>query len=282
MTEYVRINRSYEVKWFPKIKKAIKNKVSSLIEILQAKGIESGLRFLNEDSTNPELTDKVSELYQEVGLRHARRSEIRLRSEKKSLGLKRFGPSQEWIDFIHEYLRLFLIEKITFDVSRTTRDELLKVINEGIQSGSGITDIVSNLQGLIFTQVQAARIVRTEVNRAANVGVLAQGNSFEYELQKGWISVHDNRTRGLNPEDHADHIHMDGLWVDWYDVFRDPRNGHELEMPGDPKAGPGDTINCRCNMTTRPKRDELGRMIPKKTRISVIRNANINNRIITI
>jgi hypothetical protein len=288
MTEYVRINRQYEVKWFPKIQSAIKSKVSSLISVVKDGGMNAGLRYLSTDMTNPELTSKVNDLYKEVGLRHARRNEIRLRSEtrRKSVSIdldqKRFGYSQEWVDFIQEYLKRFLIEKITFRVNETTRNELLDVMNEAIKEGWGISETVKHLEELPFTAIQAARIVRTEVNRAANTGVYAQGNSFEYELQKGWISVHDNRTRGVDPKDHADHIDMDGQWVDFYDVFRDPRNGVELQHPGDPKAPAGDTVNCRCNMTTRPKRNRNGRLIPKRRSTVVIYPNNRTQPVITI
>jgi hypothetical protein len=276
--DYERINRKYEVKYFPKVQKAIKSKVSSLISRIESTGIQSGMNYLRTDLTNNKLSLIVNQLYKEVGLRHANESELRLRKIVK----KRFGLNEAWIKFIEDFLRFFLIEKIMFKASNTTRDHLILVLQEAIEKGWGVRETVDHLEALPFTRSQAARIVRTEVNRAANVGVKAQGETFEYELNKEWISVHDNRTRGANPEDHADHLRMDGQVVDFYGKFRDPKNGHLLEFPGDPEAEAGDTINCRCQTANVPKVDERGRFIPKRSRITVIRDFNRTQRTITI
>ena len=89
-------------------------------------------------------------------------------------------------------------------------------------------------------------------------------------MQKEWVSVHDHRTRGTNPKDHASHVLLDGTVIDFDDVFIDPRNGDRLRHPGDPKASAESIINCRCNLTLKPKRDQRGRLIPKRKTTSVI------------
>lgn len=276
--EYERINRQFEKLYYPKVYKAIKSKISSLISKVKNEGINAAAASLRTDLVNVQLSVVVKDLYQKVGLRHANESERRLRKEV----LKRFGLNQAWIEFINNYLRMFLIEKITFKVNETTREYLLRALQKAIQNGWGVTETVKNLEETPFAKYQAARIVRTEVNRAANVGVKAQGESFEYELNKEWISVHDHRTRGNNPEDDANHKGMDGQIVDFYSKFRDPRNGHLLDFPGDKDAAGEDVINCRCQSVSVPKRDEQGRLIPKKSRISVIRNFNRTQRTVTI
>lgn len=284
--EYVRMNRKLETKWFPKIKGAIQDKVSSLIVRLRKDGIHSGIEFLHQDTSNKMLADIVMKLYQNVGSVHARSSQRILMQEigksEGSYHSKRIGYAQQWIDFIQNYLKAFLLEKITFRINETTRDQLLAVLNEAVQKGWGVDETVNHLQDLPFVGYQAARIVRTEINRAANAGVLAQGVSFEYELQKIWISVRDSRTRGVNPKDHADHFSMDGQTVDFYEHFVDARSGNLLMMPGDPKVGPEDTVNCRCNFATRPKRDENGRLIPKKSNVYVEMPINRNRQTVTI
>lgn len=270
--EYVRINRKLENIWFPKVKAAIKSKISSLINKIQDDGIEAGRRYIEMDLANFKLTDVIEDMYRIVGLKHARLNEMRLRSEvgksyHVSQEAKGLGSSRTWVKWIQDYLYKFLIEKITFKVNETTRDHLLKVLNEAIENGWGVTETVKHLEDLPFTAFQSARIVRTEINRAANVGVMAQADNFEYELQKVWISVKDNRTRGARADDHADHYHLDGQTVDLNGLFTDSRNGHQLAHPGDPKGEAEDVINCRCNMTTVPKRNELGRLILKEPRL---------------
>lgn len=275
-SDHVATIRRLERKWLPKVTKAIKSKVSSLITKLKEDGISAAIKYLQVDLGNFKLRATIEAMYLEVGLRYARKAERRLRSEiGKSTGpveQKRTGTIN-WTEFIKNYLQLYLLEKITFQVAETTRDKLLAILQEAIEKGWGIDEIVKRLEDLPFVRFQAQRIVRTEINRAANVGTYAQGQGFEYELMKEWIAVKDNRTRG-NPangqDDHADHYRMDEQTVDFFDVFRDPRNGHELQHPGDPKAQAVDVVNCRCNMATKPKRDENGRLIPRKSRISVI------------
>lgn len=269
----MKLNRKLEKKWFQPVKKALDKKVSSLIQKVKDNGLQAGILYLQIDLANHHLTKVIEQLYVTVGLIHARKEEIRLRKEIKKdrvsksvpvgMEVKRIGYAQSWIDFIRNYLKLFLIAKITFKVNEYTRDKLIKVVQEAIDKGWGIDETVKHLEDLPLTSYQAARIVRTEINRASNVGVNAQGETFEYELMKEWISVKDNRTRGRNPNDHADHYHLDGQTVDFEGKFKDPRNGHELRHPGDPEAEAEDVINCRCNHTTKPKRNEQGRLILK-------------------
>jgi hypothetical protein len=267
--EYEQLNRRLEKRWFTRVESAIKSKVSSLIEKLRSDGIDAAMRYLSLDLSNFKLRAVIEEMYSEVGVQHARRAERRLRAEVGKSGsgpaeTKRYAGAESWIRFIQQFLEMFLIQKITFSVNETTRDELLKVMKEAIAKGWGVDEIVKRLEALPFTAYQAARIVRTEINRAANTGVHAQGENFEYELRKEWISVRDRRTRGVDPKDHADHFDMDKQLVDFEGHFIDPRNGHKLRFPGDPQAAGEDTINCRCNMVTKAKRDEDGRLIPKQ------------------
>jgi len=136
-----------------------------------------------------------------------------------------------------------------------------------------VDDIIRILEDWPFARFQAARIVRTEINRAANVGAMAGGSSFQFEQQKEWIAAKDSRTRG-NPmngqKDHANHWALDGSIVDDTVVFVDSRNGDQLQFPGDPSASAASTINCRCTVALTAKRDENGKLIPKRSRVSVI------------
>lgn len=267
------INRKYEQKHFPKVYRALKSKASSLSKIIKEGGLQAGVSSI--DITNNELTKAISGLYLEVGLRHATMDERRLRAEnRKSISLrmerKGFGFNDVWSNFIKNYLTNFLLEKITYFVNATTRSALLAVLQEAIDNGWGIDETVKRLEGLPFLRYQAARIVRTEVNRASNVGHLAQGYTYEWELTKEWVAAKDKRTRG-NPiegqDDHADHWRLDGVKVDYNEKFRDPRNGDLLEAPGDPKASAASTVNCRCRIVTRAKRNENGDLIPKRNKV---------------
>src|SRR6187549_3663313 len=272
------INKKYESLFYPKVHKTIKKKFDETISIVQSRGVNAAIHSLRDELSNPELTAVIANLYSTVGVRHANMTTRTLKQDGRKyasieLDLKEggaFGFNSEWVRWILNYLRNHLIQNITFNVNRTTRDFLLSVLQKSITEGWGVDETVSALEGSGFSEMQAARIVRTEVNTASNAGTLAAGQTYDYQMQKKWIAVHDNRTRGVNPKDHASHIGLDGTTIDFEDVFVDPRNGDRLRSPGDPRASAESTINCRCQMSLKPKRDSRGRLIPKRQHTSVI------------
>lgn len=294
--EFIRINKKFESKYYSKVHKAIKGKVSSLIDVIRESGINAGVRSLQTDLTNVQLSKVVEQMYKEVGLRYARKEWRRQRAEIRAIGFpkrksslitynlnnkgltssnpiienKGFGFNEQWVSFILQYLQQFLIQKITFSVNETTREKLLDVLQEGIADGLGIEEMVNRLEDLPFTKTQAARITRTEINRAANVGTMAGVSTGEYEMNKEWIAAHDHRTRGTNPEDEASHVNLDAQVIGFDEKFKDSRNGDLLEFPGDPNASAASTVNCRCSVAPIAKRDVNGFLVPKPQPAQVI------------
>lgn len=275
-----RINRKLEDVWFNRIRRTIQLKANAVIYRLRSGGTSGAMSYLSNDLSNPSLGVQVKKLYEQVGLVHARR----VNDELKKVQEKRIGFNSTWIKFVNDYLEKFLFEKITFDVNSTTRDALMRAVQRGIEQGLGVDDIIRILENWPYARFQAARIVRTEINRAANVGAMAGSSTFKFEQQKEWIAAMDNRTRGTDPKDHANHRELDGNIVNENAVFTDVRNGDELQFPGDPNASAASTVNCRCSVALTAKRDENGRLIPKRSGISVILpSQNINTRrIVTI
>lgn len=298
--DFETINRRYENKYFGLVKSALMP--SGLTPVIRTNGLAAGITFLNRNVANSELSNVIRELYREVGLKHAQINYTRLRNEtrgakripffnsQKSFGsnLKDiletkagFGNNPVWERFILQYLQRFLLEKITFEVTTTTRNKMVEVLQEAIREGLGIDETVKRLESIPLNQ--AARIVRTEINRAANVGAKAQSETFGYEQMKEWISAHDTRVRGFDPKDHASHIDLDGQKINEDDLFQDSRNGDLLEFPGDPRASAASTINCRCSIAYTAKRDQNGRLIPKrKTTTVIFPNQNRQRQIILV
>jgi len=246
-----RINRRLENVWLPKIIKVIQLKANIVISRLKNGGTNSAFQYLSSDLGNPILSGKIKQLYTQVGLIHAKRINDELRAEPRIMKsivnlflTKRIGFNSTWIQFVNDYLEKFLLQKITFEVNETTRDALLRAVQKGISDGLGVDDIIRILERWPYARLQAARIVRTEINRAANVGAMAGGSTFKFEQQKEWIAAMDNRTRGTDPKDHANHRELDGNIVNEAAVFIDVRNGDQLQFPGDPSASAASTINC--------------------------------------
>ena len=294
----VTLNKKYEVLFFPRIEKTIAAKFDETASIVNSNGVQAAISALNNELTNPELTKEIQRLYATVGTRYAndsyRQLKVKqrgLRKPVKEIGFDSletkaggsFGFNQTWVDWILNYLQKHLIENITFNVNATTRDFILSVLNQSVTEGWGIDKTVTALKESGFSETQSARIARTEVNIASNAGTLAAGETYEYQMQKEWVAVHDHRTRGTNPEDDASHVSLNGTVIDFEDVFIDPRNGDRLKSPGDPMASAGSIINCRCQLTLKPKEDERGRLIPKRRSTTVIYpNQNRTQRTVLI
>jgi F like protein len=284
------INRRQEDKYRPGIRMGIMSKVRGAQRALKTGGVDAAIRYLMETPGNELLATRLRVLYRNVGLLHARRVNAELRRDVKSgpmvYDVKRLGFNSEWTGFIDDYLLRYLFSKIVMQIDGTTREALLRAIRNGVAEGMGADDIYRVLSDWPYARFQAARIIRTEINRAANVGSMAAGSTFEYEQSKEWIAAKDPRTRGHFPQDHADHWHLDGQVIDENDTFQDPRNGDQLAFPGDPNGSAASVINCRCSCALVGKRGEDGRLIPKKprqSRVSVIRpEQNINNRRIVL
>lgn len=275
--ETTAIQRRYEDKYFKLVSKVLQSEVDAVVVIMQRSGINSAIKYVHEHIHSKGLPRIVEKLYNEVGLRFARR-QWRLLQSQKRMAVKGFGFNAEWVQYIHDHLFRFLVDKITFQVAETTRNILLTTLNKAIAEGWGIAKAVKEIEDLPFTKTQAARIVRTEITRAANTGTMAAGSTFDFQQNKEWIAAHDNRTRGNKPGDHASHVGLDGQVIDYEDVFTDPRNGDKLRYPGDPNASAESTVNCRCNIAVVAKVDQNGRLIPKRRHVSVIYAGQIPNR----
>jgi len=276
--EWKVINGKFETKWYKIIYSSLREVAKEVGSMIEHLGPQEARNRLNNQLINNGISADIARLYTDVGLFWANKSYKGLK-EQKALTL---GFSAAWTRLIQDELRIFLIEKVLFSASESTKQILYKAISEGIAQGWSVDRIVQHMIDYPGLEYQAARIVRTEVNRAANLGVKTGGSSFKYEQNKVWISVHDHRTRGTLPIDSADHVRMDNQQVPFDGLFQDPRNGHQLEYPGDPAAQPEDTINCRCTMGLVAVRDERGNLIPKHSRISVIRDFNRPQMTITI
>jgi len=260
LLQYHRANRRFEVKFRPKIKKALDGVVSSLIDDLKSKGIRKAEADLSQTILNQQLQKPLLAMYREVGLYHGKQTNRRLKAEVQQ---KALGQNEQWMADIIRILRETLLEYATFGVSQTLRDHLLLVLADGIKNELTVDELVKILQRDTFTKMQAERIVRTEVGRAANTGVAVASESFGYEMQKEWFAFRDIRTRGRKPKDKKDHYHMDGQKVDFQADFVDPRSGERIAYPMAPKGSAAMVINCRCTWAATPKRDASGRLIRK-------------------
>jgi hypothetical protein len=268
------LNRRFEGKYYPKLQSAIQADIDEVVSIIKESGVMEAMRHLQLHVHSKRIPKIIEALYMEVGLRYARKTWIDLQGQRRGakskflyMETKGFGFNAQWVEWLKDRLFNFLLEKITFAVAKTTREAMLRVLNEAITEGWGLDKILNKLEDqddFDLSRTQAARITRTEITRAANAGVMAGGETFPFLQTKEWIAAKDNRTRGQEEEPHASHVLLNGQVIDFEAMFIDPVNGDELYYPGDPDASAASTINCRCNVALKAKRDANGLLIPKE------------------
>lgn len=256
--KYHTINVKFGKQFYPKVKKQLDEVVSSLIGTIKRKGARQTLVDLRTQLWSDNLAEPITELYKKVGVYHANETYKQIRRE---LAQKSAERNDNWARMIQEELQKTLVQFALVRTSETLRNHLILILQSSISKGLTTDEIVDVFVKMGFTAMQAQRIVRTEVGRAANTGVKAAAQGFNYEMVKEWIAFRDSRTRGFKPNQPKDHYDMDGQVVDFFDKFTDPRSGEQIEYPLAPEGSAGMVINCRCSYIVVPKRDSRGRLI---------------------
>jgi uncharacterized protein with gpF-like domain len=217
-------------------------------------------QILNGDIPDEEgLKRAIRSLHQGAGQQMAKYSYDKV---LRSAGMKQdLTPQQRWAIVIKMLLEGGL-QKLTGEITDTTRDNMRKILTKGMQEGWSINDMMKELEKLGINAYRAELIARTETTRAANQGALLGAVSTGLQTVKEWISVNDDRTRRI-PRDKFDHLHMDGKQVPTDSPFTVPGMGSIdiMEYPGDPNGSAGNVCNCRCTVGFEVVRDAQERPV---------------------
>lgn len=256
----------------PRIYKMLKKQVAEFLSDYQRTGNTAGLNKLDLD-----LLPLLNDIYRAAGLIGARITTNELKAHvKEGEKAASFGRAAGWIAEVLQYLATNGLEFVQ-DINETTRELMLNALQRGIDEQLSIQQIANSLNEV--SRNRAIRIARTEIVRAANIGHQVGARSFPFEVNKKWVAANDARTRDS-------HIKVHNIQIDEEDYFKVPIYkkglivGHDqMSAPGDPKADPSNTINCRCRITHIPKRDAKGKLIrrnPNQARIIPMRSTEIN------
>ncbi len=263
---------AYEKRYALRFEKAALVIYKKFISDLKKYGLSAAQSNLSTVIINEKLAVILQDVYEKLGLEGARFTYNQLNAAKGAMSVKAggFGRSESWIEAVLQYLRLNILEFASL-ITDTIKADILKVITKGIDEGWGIEKMVQQLESSSLPRVRAARIARTEVNRASNVGHSEGIKSFPYETDKKWSAARDHRTR------HS-HRQINGHITDENGTFRvkiykgDKFTGQydEMQRPGDPSAHASNTINCRCRIVPVPKRDAKGHLIRRERGVTPV------------
>lgn len=256
-----RLRNRYEKAFYDPVKKALKAQLSSFTSDLVRYGADVAKRMMNSELWNKQMAPVITQLHIQGGLAKANQilGELR-RLPKVQKKRTSFGYNQEWTAQIIQYFSDHLFDKVVLPISDTTKEYIEKIIKKGIDEGWSIEQIVKEIEREDYLDGRVRRIIRTESNRAINYGNELAADKFEYQVQKRWIAVHDDRTRRAHLAADGQTVNQDGS----FDV-----GGEQLEFPGDPNGSGANTINCRCFSEVIAQRDTNGRLIPKEAQPQV-------------
>lgn len=238
---------TYERKFYPKLRRALKSMLMSVIQHLELGQKLSPEMFIVIVETD-ELKKALEELYLTTGLGFAKTQWKELQSIKQD-------ETYLWEQVMQEYALLQAGMKVKTIVG-TQKDTFLGLIdvimNEAVENGYGVEKTASYLKrellsrGIEYQKWQARRIVQTEVLGASNK---AQSATIEemnkiIPLKRQWLSG------GISKTERHSMLSVNGMIVEVGQPFIFVnQNGETRSMmfPGDSSGGGAeDVINCKC------------------------------------
>lgn len=275
--------KAWEKRFIRHIYNVLQSQMIEATEVLKRAGVDGLKLSLDRLVFTKDIFSTLRDVYMSVSKFYARKtmSEINVSSREEKAG---FGFDAEWTEKVIEYIRKYLLDKAVLPISQTTKEQILHLLEIGEREGWSIDRMVFELENSDITLHRARMIIRTELLKAQALGRELGEDSSPFEQNKQWISAKDHRTR------HS-HRKIDGETIDVNGKFKVDRYKGErlvgfdmMEGPGDPKAHAENVINCRCTLAVIAARDENGRLIRKKSKISVISGEQFvrRERVITI
>jgi len=262
-----------EKRYLPKFVKLFKQQIGQFLSNIKNSNLQTAFAQLSNTTNNAELFTLLQNLYAETisKIAYPIYTELYKEQSKQFARQKAFmtgamGSNEVFTAFVLEYLNQYGLTLINW-IDKTTKDTILKLITDGINSGLSTPQIADNIFNSGLASLSRANtIVRTESTRAANAGIMNAGRQQRFKVWKVWISMGDGRERSFGKKDNYSHLILDNSRVEEFEPFRQVGlNGVEAVamQPGDITA-PGDfTINCRCVIGFESQRDASGKLIRK-------------------
>lgn len=203
------------------------------------------------------MRNALKRLYIVSGLTNASKVFRSIKGQAKSA-----TRDDKWTWVIAEYLKTNGLDKISIEITDTIKETIRKEMLKGAAEGLGTDQIVRNLKQADFPKWMAKRIVRTEMNKATNIGGMVAAADLNIKVNKEWLSAEDLRVRRI-PRDQYDHMHMNGIQIGFDEKFVVPstKTIDAMMQPGDPNASVGNIVNCRCTLVFVPIKDAQGRIV---------------------
>lgn len=289
-----------EMKWRPKVKRALDSNVDNFIRYAQENNITAAIGVIDTLIEMKPISDVLLSLYRSVGLERA----IQVRRSLTDTMRKSDDFTQSILEAMSQFFFNYAITYSVLSILATQRKRiilfLLKQLKPDIPEEQLANDIATN-PNFVRDTIQQSRakkedeadilrklkveasdkgvptIVRTEVTRALNYGAYEAAKKMPFYVKKVWLSLHDMKTRRAKGKSPWDHWVPLGQTVALEEPF--VVSGELIMYPGDPTASKGNIIGCRCGQEFEALKDSKGKIIMKPSLgegITVIRPSRSN------
>jgi hypothetical protein len=143
-------------------------------------------------------------------------------------------------------MQQFLTDKIK-EIEITTINKINTQLGLSMVGGQPINSTISNIQAVLQSErYRAKRIVYTELSRVYNIAAearLEQAGEEIPQLKKMWL-----KSGKAHPRENHIAAHRQVVPFDGHFSIQGKFGMVKMKHPKDPKAPPGETINCGCSM----------------------------------
>lgn len=265
---HVRMQKKIERYFIPKIAIAIMNQYKSFIDAIRTHGYAYAKANIFLIVKFDGIAKVIKELYKRSAFINANQVIRNINHAKKSLSAKKIGSGRGGAAFgisledlapvIDSYFEIYLLNKSALPITGTTRKYIVTHLVNEVDGGKDLQQAIADFEEiavtglLIKSRKRAEKIATTESTRALSFGGLIGAYMSGVDVDKVWVTCHDDAVRGESYRVKFPHTELD---LNRASLFGSFYNNEAIRMPGDPNASPGNIMGCRCSLFFEKKSD---------------------------
>lgn len=260
-TRFDKRRKAVVKRFVPKFFNIVRRQFKSFITAVNQQGYEYAKRNIDTIVSAEEIVPMLKKFYRMCAYVESNQTFVDVRA---GYAVKRHGGTPFKIGFddlapvIDDYFEIYKFNKSAFPITETTKKQIVRHLIDRVDRGESLETALKNFKKIAIdspaalSYSRAVRIANTESVRGMNFGSLIGAWMSGVDLEKIWVTMHDERVRPTadfpGPYSHRD---LEGRITDLMTPYF---NGEQINYPGDPEASEANTINCRCCLIYREKR----------------------------
>lgn len=237
-------------KFLPSFYNVIRNQYKAFIDAVDEHGYGYAKNNMNDIVSSDELFKLLKEYYLQAAFLESNTTLKNIGTNYKYAGFK--ISLDDLVPVLDEYFKIYQFKKSAFPITQTTKLDLIKKLVDKVDGGDDLKTALKALKDIAIdgkynlSYRRAKLIAKTELTKAMNFGSIIGAYMSGKDLEKVWVTVHDERVRPT--ADYPSPFSHRKLDKEKSDLMNPFFNGEYIKYPGDPDADPKNTINCRCSL----------------------------------